>query len=118
MTFRERKERLFKKNPHCYWCGTRVILHNHDEENNILNDNTATLDHIITKKIKKILGYTPHGKTVLSCFKCNRLRGDKTVREFVSCLLNYAYLKSHYKENEFERIISINKNRDKRNKMY
>ena len=73
---RKRKLKLWRENPYCYWCGTDVIVHEHNQHESLQND-TATLEHLRSRltsdRLEENDGITE--RTVLSCYKCNYERG-------------------------------------------
>lgn len=71
------RERLWKKNPHCHWCGVLTIDYRDRKHHHYGNE--ATLDHMYSR-------YSPlRGKrtyvNVLACYKCNNQRCQKEQRE-------------------------------------
>lgn len=57
----------------CYWCGRRVYRYTKPTGNN----NTATLDHVISRlDIRRGLTYHKHN-TALSCLQCNEERNEE-----------------------------------------
>jgi hypothetical protein len=78
---RKRKLNLWKKDPHCVWCGEKTILHTHRQRKK-LPWNMATVDHIITRNIP--LRGKVKGRTVLSCNRCNFLRNriEEKMKQF------------------------------------
>jgi hypothetical protein len=81
MTYLSRKEKrdiLFDKNPHCYYCGIETKDYPH--QNGVAQpEDKATLEHLYPRYKKK--RHYPKGieleeKYVLSCKKCNEKRGE------------------------------------------
>lgn len=73
---RRRRERLFARDPHCFWCGTELVLPDPARAGGRLAKNTATLDHL-RSRLTPTRGEPTHGRaaTVLSCLSCNFERG-------------------------------------------
>ena len=72
------KLRLYEANPHCYYCGQKMILTNIQNipKGQSLPENAATLEHLVSrytihrwKKKKKT-----EQRKVLACYKCNHGR--------------------------------------------
>lgn len=67
------REKYYKSNPYCFWCGIKTVL----EHINRNANNLATLDHIFHK-------FHPSrqfcGKTVLACNQCNSDRNYIALR--------------------------------------
>jgi len=108
----KKRIKLFKKDNRCYWCNCLTELKTPDD--NKLKDNTATLEHLLTAKVIRKYKSKKQQKIVLACYKCNQLRGDKTIREFVSCLINNAYVNKHYGKELKDSIIKFNQIRIRR----
>ncbi len=78
MSNRSRKLRLFKRDPHCYYCGVEVreIVVPRGKK---IPDDMATVEHLYSK-----LDYRRHDpndgkeeRTVLACYKCNSEKGKE-----------------------------------------
>ena len=69
---RRRRERLFKRNKLCHWCG---VVTKPPVKGQPLEDETATLDHLEPRWARR--EFTGDKRTVLSCHKCNKERGIK-----------------------------------------
>jgi hypothetical protein len=74
---------LFRRNPHCHWCGTVTVLEQRVKHNGTLTNhhNTATLDHMKSR----LMGRRLHERTarVLACSACNHTRAcmeDRMIR--------------------------------------
>jgi hypothetical protein len=67
---RKRKENLWKRDPHCHWCGR--LTRTEGEQNNDL----ATVDHLRTKydPSRWLRGDGQDERTVLACYACNNER--------------------------------------------
>lgn len=63
----KKRERLIKKDPHCYYCGCEVTLDN------------STLDHLIPRS----KGGKGGNNLVLSCYSCNHKKKNYNVEEFL-----------------------------------
>jgi len=91
-TLKRTKYLLHENDPRCYWCGIET------EISSIKNlghhfDREATIDHVITNNthnkftLKKVNENFHVGKYVLSCFRCNNIRGNIPFIEFRNLLL-------------------------------
>ena len=88
---RKRKLRLYWRNPHCHWCGTKTIIHKH-KQCKAIPDNAATVDHLYTR-FDYMRGKSPPGveATVLACNKCNFERGKaRMLAEGLAALQKYS----------------------------
>lgn len=65
---RRRRLKFLEKDPFCFYCRRKLKLNN------------STLDH----KVPKSKGGKGHSNYVLSCYKCNQLKGSKNVKTFLS----------------------------------
>lgn len=70
-SLKRRRDQLFRKDPHCYWCGCEVRNY-YDGHHGRVHEDRATLDHLYSR-------YDPrrgkeNGKRVLACWKCNHER--------------------------------------------
>lgn len=75
----KRVEKLMAINPHCHWCGCKVIkLKGLSGQQ---PDNYATLDHL-RHKLDPNRGRDSKESTVLACYRCNQKRN----REFFNSL--------------------------------
>lgn len=77
---RKRRKRLLSENPYCHWCGKGVFEYK-VQKGNTEPDDMATLDHLRSRLHP--LKRAPNGGeplTVLSCRKCNHLRGAEEER--------------------------------------
>jgi len=81
-----RRTNLFKKDPHCFWCGCEVIYFSLAIGQKVPN-NFATLDHLNDRTVGDRPDLGQIETTVLSCQKCNNSRASKKVdslpREFL-----------------------------------
>ena len=70
-----RKLALWKKDPHCFWCGKLTVVWK-PVDGAAMPPNTATLDHLQSRNRGRLrcrrLGLKA---TVLACHNCNRARG-------------------------------------------
>ena len=75
--FRKIRQRLWKKDPHCHYCGCKTIWLEQAGGNR--PPNAATLDHIIprTNPLRHTLPFYPQELLVLCCNKCNNDRGKR-----------------------------------------
>lgn len=79
----KRKLRLYLDDPHCHWCGKKVVIV-------VPGDgvkqphNLATIDHIVHKlDPKREVKYNRLQEfTVLSCHQCNQERGRNDFQRF------------------------------------
>lgn len=82
------RERLWKENPHCHWCGQLTILLPQEvwlrnakgskrERRIRIPDLAATIDHIYSKwDVRRSRSLMPgERRHVLACFRCNVNRG-------------------------------------------
>jgi 5-methylcytosine-specific restriction endonuclease McrA len=69
---RKRRRAHWHKNPHCHYCG-----------NPIASPDEATLDH---KQPKSRGGKNSWANIVLSCFRCNNEKGDKSYDDYTSII--------------------------------
>lgn len=71
---RSARESLYRRNPHCYWCGMATVFL---REKPIRDADTATVDHLYSK-------LHPRRKTdrriVLACYGCNNERSKAEAR--------------------------------------
>lgn len=78
---KRRRQALWRKDKHCYWCGVETVPpHGFTSK---AFDNMATLDHLRTKLDTNRSEPNPHGKeirTVLACHKCNTSRGKERLK--------------------------------------
>ena len=73
--FTRRRLRLWKDNPHCYWCGIETVLADGERP---LPPDAATLDHIRSRFVPERAqkdGKWRQGIIVLACNECNHERG-------------------------------------------
>ena len=83
------RDRLWKKNPHCRYCGVVTILPQHvikgrDGLHRLRHfpDNMATIDHLRSRLDPERGNHIPSERRyILSCNKCNNKRGKKEVSE-------------------------------------
>ena len=75
---RRRRNRLFKEDPKCYHCGCDLIK----PEDVDASPNSATLDHIYSKPDPRRLDPDYINYTVLSCYKCNQVRGMRDQQKY------------------------------------
>ncbi len=70
------KTRLYRENPHCFWCGVRTRLI--EQKDGVqMPDEAATVDRVRSRFTPtKIVDCTrwPQDIKVLCCFRCNRER--------------------------------------------
>lgn len=69
---RRRRHNLWRKDPHCYWCGVvtvEVVVAKFEKP----PDNLATLDHLHSRYDPR-RGATHGVASVLSCLRCNNER--------------------------------------------
>lgn len=75
-----RRARLFKQDPHCFWCGVLTIWRREFP----LTPDTATVDHLYSKLHPERGQQHAIGRFedryVLACWKCNKARGEAEVR--------------------------------------
>lgn len=73
-----REDLLRDQDGKCYYCGHKVVYESGIEAVN-LPDNFATLDHIVPKAKHNTLV----ANSVVACYRCNNIRGDKDAGEFL-----------------------------------
>ena len=72
---RNRRHNLFKKNPHCNWCGRKLTWYDMPHPARLPND-FPTLDHLNSRSMyPKGRPVTHQESTVLACKPCNQRRG-------------------------------------------
>ena len=73
---------LWALSPKCHWCGVATVL---ESPGPIHPPNRATLDHFYPKRIRARTpkGIKHAGHTVLSCYRCNQSKGERTAGEFL-----------------------------------
>lgn len=77
---RKRRARLMEKDPHCHWCGVKVIYYPLKKGETMPN-NFATLDHLVSRYYKPRFDPKMKQKTmVLACFKCNMKRCEEDTK--------------------------------------
>jgi hypothetical protein len=78
MSNRTIKLKLFETNPHCYYCGCRMILTNirNIPKGQELPDNAATLEHLVSRFSAYRWKQKRKGerRKVLACYRCNHNR--------------------------------------------
>lgn len=79
------RKRLFKKDPHCYYCGIETkeysdIAHRDLRQGEKYPDDMATLEHLYDRYTYK--RYIEVGAKVLACYKCNVKRANQRNRSF------------------------------------
>lgn len=81
LRLRLRRERLWRRNPCCYWCGQPTVLMK--GRNGPVPPNMATIDHLRCRLHPGRLEPNPQHqpRTVLSCWKCNNERGSVEQKE-------------------------------------
>ena len=66
---------MMAKNPHCHWCGVRVIEYSLTyTPGERRPDDMATIDHTISRYFRR---KGSHVRKVLSCHKCNNNRAKE-----------------------------------------
>jgi hypothetical protein len=71
---RERRYRLLKQDPHCFWCRKPVFYRRVRNNHGVLPHNFATIDHLNTR----MHGKRPErGRLVLACHVCNQRRNKE-----------------------------------------
>lgn len=69
------RDALFKRDPHCHWCGAVTITPSRCEQG---NPRMATLDHIKSRlQCTTKQEYRSGNNKVLACLKCNAERDRK-----------------------------------------
>lgn len=69
------RERLFKQDPHCHWCGRLTKLFTPAPGQKAPGD-MATVDHVISRLTRTSRAEYHHkSNKVLACENCNRRRG-------------------------------------------
>lgn len=82
-----RREKLWNRDPHCFWCGRETRLCENGGVNRKLPDDAATVDHIRSRLSpnRKQPNDRPGwhtGITVLACYRCNNVRGRHEIAFF------------------------------------
>lgn len=80
---RERRERLFRKHPYCFWCSRRLVHPRaYTDYRGQRPDNMATLDHLDDRcsPLRGAFTNSKHERTVLACRECNERRGRESWR--------------------------------------
>lgn len=67
---------LFKRNPHCFWCGKLTVF----KVSKKLKHDTATVDHLYSRLHPERYTKRRRAMTVLACNQCNRARGQAEVK--------------------------------------
>lgn len=86
---KQRREQLWRENPHCHWCGRLTVINNKSEwKHGEDHSNVATLDHLVSRLEIPYGTNRPNlykkAKTmVLACWKCNNDR-NRLVAEQLS----------------------------------
>ena len=80
----KRREKLFKENPHCYYCNVLTIFDRptkHNKGRGWQPDNLATIEHLYSRfdPRRKIPNTNNERRHVLACYKCNHERGKAEV---------------------------------------
>lgn len=76
------RERLWRKDPRCHWCGVETILPIGDPRS--FQSHTATIDHLRSKfdGDRTVPNMEYERRRVLACLKCNGERSAKEQSEF------------------------------------
>lgn len=71
---RKQRERLWRTNPHCYYCGNLTELPPHMQHLKNQKDHYATIEHIYSKynPLRRTPNTTMEQRHVLACYKCNQ----------------------------------------------
>jgi hypothetical protein len=75
---RKRRDKLWiEKDKKCYWCGIDTVLPQRGNNRALPTPNLATLDHLRTRMDHNRTepNNTNEERSVLSCWRCNQLRG-------------------------------------------
>lgn len=99
---RKRRDKLWQdKKAQCYWCRIETILPPRGATRIEHKDNLATLDHLRSrlKPNRQEPNTTNEERTVLSCWKCNNIRGrlDQLVTQEITIavpIIRYSESKS------------------------
>lgn len=71
------RQRLFRMNPHCFWCGKLTVL-SCDVK---LKHDAATVDHLYSRlHPERKAARRGRGRSVLACNQCNRDRSNAETR--------------------------------------
>lgn len=81
------RERLWRQDPHCHWCGIWTQLHR-SQYGDRPPHNAATLDHYRSKLDPLRNRVATEPRWVLACFKCNQQRGQRDSRQFSGVNVN------------------------------
>lgn len=78
MKNQHRRERLWNKDPRCFWCG--VVTKPTNKHGGKQENDMATLDHVYSRlDPKRKQNLNLEVKTVLSCYLCNQKRGKEAM---------------------------------------
>jgi len=70
------RRKLFREDPHCYWCGRITVLFDPPIGQRTPGD-TATVDHIKDRRqVASVSEYRAPENVVLACYGCNKRRND------------------------------------------
>lgn len=84
MSYAKTRNRMWKQNPHCHWCGILTLSPLPGKESVTYSD-TATLDHLYSKwELRENPDLLSQQTTVIACAKCNADRGRKAERDWLS----------------------------------
>lgn len=73
---------LKKHKSRCYYCGCRVVKNRPNKD--MCRDNTATVEHLITRHDIRRLLLSRTEYTVLACYSCNKAKAKRDYAYFVS----------------------------------
>ena len=72
---KQRRERLFAEDPHCFWCGCELVPYPHGR--GTVPPNAVTLDHVVSRlHPDRSKGKRGKERTVIACNFCNTRRND------------------------------------------
>ena len=87
MNQKRRRLTLYKRNPHCHWCGTKTVLPppGPPPTSKPMPPNMATIDHLRDKYHPKRHERPRPGeeRTVLACNRCNGIRNTERQAECI-----------------------------------
>ena len=87
---REKKLKLFERDPYCHWCGRLTILTNVKEIKGPPNPLMATVDHLISRYRPErwVKAQPGEVRQVLSCFECNGRRAAEEAKKLPPGILS------------------------------
>lgn len=77
--FRSQRERMWRNDPRCHWCGCRTVLPPAGAGSHRKNipTNEATIDHLDSRLSPDRGKFNGCYRRVLACLRCNNRRNDE-----------------------------------------